>query len=120
MIYRDANEQSEAVKKLYKLKQTKLARQYTTKFQQYCQRTGQDEKAIKDQFYKNFRDEVKDKLSRIEELLDNLHEYMQRAIKINNRLYTRKQEKCYKDNFRPQYPLNTGQKREAEDLIDQE
>ena len=90
MIYRDTDEQSKAIKKLYKLKQTKLARQYTAKFQQYYQRTGQDKKAIKDQFYKNLRDEVKDKLSRIKELLDNLHKYMQRAIKINNRLYTRK------------------------------
>ncbi len=61
-------------------------------------------------FYKGFKEEVKDKLYKVDRL-DSLNEYIAIAIQINDWQYMRKQQCKGKDNSSQTYQPNNKKKR---------
>ena len=87
------DEQRTAERELQALRQVGSAAQYAAKFRQVSSKTGwDDDDALMATFYRGLRDDVKDELSR-DERPEDIHEYITKAIKIDNRLYERRLEK---------------------------
>jgi Ty3 transposon capsid-like protein len=68
------------------------AYQYASEFRRVMHETKWNEDALASIFYKGLRDDVKDELCKLEKP-DSLVKYMELAIKIDNRLFERRQEK---------------------------
>jgi hypothetical protein len=87
-----------AERELKRLKQFKLASEYTAKFQQYSDQLGWDNRVLANQYYIRLKEFVKDKLTRIDKP-DNLQDIIENATKINNRFCKRSLEK--KGSYNP-------------------
>ena len=81
-----------AERRILNLKQIGSAGRYALEFKQLVAKLSWDDSALIPQFYKGLREDVKDDLSR-ETRPDKLHEYIEKAILIDNRLYERRLEK---------------------------
>lgn len=91
-IFGDPDEERTAIRKLAKTRQTSSASNYAAQFRQVASRLQWSDKNLMTRFYEGLKDDVKDDLYK-EDMPDTLAEYMQRAIRIDNRLYARRLEK---------------------------
>jgi hypothetical protein len=88
----DFDEVKQAVRKIQSLKQKGSAATYTAEFNRYSIKTGWNDAALKDEYYKGLKEVVKDELSRTD-FPDTFKELTEDAIRIDNRFYERAQEK---------------------------
>jgi hypothetical protein len=93
-LFRDIELERTAEKSLQVIKQKKSVGAYVAEFQRYVFRTTWNNIALMSAFYQGLKDNIKDKLSRID-VPDNkdIDKLQERAIKINNQLYERVLEK---------------------------
>uniref|UniRef100_A0A8H7TT06 CCHC-type domain-containing protein n=1 Tax=Bionectria ochroleuca TaxID=29856 RepID=A0A8H7TT06_BIOOC len=82
----------QAVKELKELRQIGAASGYAAKFREVASRLDWDDAPLKTAFYDGLKEEVKDRLFELDEPED-LSEYMATAVRIDNRLFERKQQK---------------------------
>ena len=64
-IYGDVSEQATAEREIRRLKQKGSVGNYTAKFQQYADKTGWDQTALKNTYYIGLKDLIKNKLTQI-------------------------------------------------------
>jgi hypothetical protein len=95
------DEERDFERQLLQLKQTSSAQEHASKFRQVAAHLEWDDEPLMVQFYKGLKDRVKDELIK-EERPDTLGAYMERAIRIDNRLYEREQERRNK-GWAPQH-----------------
>ena len=88
----DFDEIKQAVRRIQSLKQKGSAATYTAEFNRYAIKTGWNDAALKDEYYKGLKELVKDELSR-NDFPDSFKELTEDAIRIDNRFYERAQEK---------------------------
>lgn len=74
------------------------AYQYASEFRRVMHETKWNEEALASIFYQGLRDDVKDELCKLERP-ESLAKYMELAIKIDNRLFERRQEKKRSSSF---------------------
>ncbi|KAJ3459939.1 hypothetical protein MRS44_016012 [Fusarium solani] len=116
-VFGEVDEVQAATDRLMRLKQTKAASEYVANFLQIASRIPWDETYFKDRFYRGLKEDVKDELCKVDKAMMTLDNYMETAVKIDNRNFARRQEK--KGNYgQPQYKAknqsNHGQKREPD------
>jgi hypothetical protein len=89
------DKERQAVKELKELEQKGAASGYAARFREIASRLDWDDGPLKAAFYDGLKDEVKDRLFELDEP-EFLSEYMAAAIRIDNRLYERRQQKGQK------------------------
>ena len=104
------DEQRAAERQLLNVKQKGSAGAYAAEFKRLSAKLNWGEEALLVQFYGGLRDNVKDELSK-EDRPDTLHEYIAKAIKIDNRLYERQLERKRGGPTWHKPIANTGQRR---------
>jgi len=77
---------------IQRLKQQGSAHKYAAEFLQLSNRLDWNDEAFMSQFYQGLKEDVKDELSR-EDRPEELATYIERAVKIDNRLWERKMER---------------------------
>lgn len=106
----DPDEKASAMRTLTTLKQLKSATAYTSDFQQLITTlrwTGDDQ--LKYHYYKGLKPELKDELAKVD-APSALDDYIRLVEKIDNRIWTRKQEK--KEESSPPHRPNPTPRRE--------
>lgn len=88
----DPDQENTMVRKLKTIKQTTSAATYRSEFDSITQYLTWDEAALKSYYYDGLRPDVKDALSYIPEPPTNFHDYQDLTIRIDTRLYERRQE----------------------------
>jgi hypothetical protein len=88
----DPDETQSAERQLHQLKQKGPASDYAAKFRQVAAHLEWSDDPLMVAFYQGLRDDVKDELIK-EDRPDSLAEYISTAVKIDDRLYERRQEK---------------------------
>ena len=91
-VFGDVDEEATASRTLSSLKQKGSAAQYTSEFIQVSSKLSWDNNALAFAYYKGLKDSVKDELARLERI-ENLSKLAETAIKIDNRLHERRQER---------------------------
>ena len=86
--FRDFDEIKQAVRRIQSLKQKGSAAIYTVEFNRYTIKTGWNDTALKDKYYKGLKELVKDELS-WNDFPDLFKELIEDAIYIDNRFYKR-------------------------------
>ncbi|KAL6355263.1 hypothetical protein LRP88_11512 [Fusarium phalaenopsidis] len=89
------DEEQQATQKLKNLRQTKAASTYAAEFTQITSFLNWGTSALQIAFYEGLKDEVKDELCKTEKP-DNLQDYIDMTIKIDNRQFERRMEKSNK------------------------
>ena len=98
-VFGDSDRVASAERALMTLEQSgRPAFQYAADFRRIMSDTKWNENALAPIFYHGLRDDVKDELCK-QDRPDSLTKYMEMAIKIDNRLFERRQEK--KRSYRP-------------------
>ena len=92
-VFRLYNKRAKAETDLNNLRQNKSAIKYASRFQQLAFRVQQGEDALKRRFYNSLKDNVKDKLIKIDYNTKTLDKYMNNAITIDNRQFEQRQER---------------------------
>lgn len=111
-MFGDPEEDRTAERQLAQLRQTKSASDYATKFKQLAAQLRWEDGPLIVQFYGGLKEDVKDEIAR-QDRPEELHKFIAMAVRIDNRLFERKQEKQRKPGFlpwRPQPSPNTGKK----------
>lgn len=101
-----------AERQLLQLKQTGSATTYVAKFRQLSTHLGWEDEPLMTQFYEGLKDEVKDELAK-QDRPDKFTQFTAMAVRIDNRLYERKQERNRKNSgngWKPKNIANTGRK----------
>ncbi|KAJ3464714.1 hypothetical protein MRS44_009500 [Fusarium solani] len=116
-VFGEVDEVQAATDRLMRLKQTKAASEYVANFLQIASRIPWDETYFKDRFYRGLKEDVKDELCKIDKAMMTLDNYMETAVKIDNRNFARRQEK--KGNYnhlqdKAKNQSNQGQKRQPD------
>ena len=88
----DPDEIRSAERRLRVLRQTGSTSHYAAEFKRVIAKLGWTDSAYIPQFYQGLKDSVKDELSK-EERPEHLNEYIDAAIKIDNRIYERQLER---------------------------
>lgn len=100
--------------KLEKLRQTHSVSKYAAEFKQIAAHLQWEDKPLMDKFYRGLKDDVKDELYK-QDVPGRLTEYIEMAVRIDNRLYMRKMErqgKYYQKHHQHQkYAPNTSKRR---------
>jgi hypothetical protein len=104
------DEQRAAERQLLNMKQRGSAGGYAAEFKRLSAKLNWGEEALVVQFYSGLRDNVKDELSK-EDRPGTLHEYITKAVKIDNRLYERQLERKKGGVAWSRNQANTSQKR---------
>ena len=109
-LFQDPDEERQAERELMKLKQRGPATTYAAEFRRICARVDYTDNTKILMFYNGLKEEVKDELAKLDRPNDFL-QYVELAIKIDNRLYERRLERKgnISGNFRPnnKYKANT-------------
>jgi hypothetical protein len=92
-LFGDPNERATAERNLYALKQKGSATSYLADFQRYSVLVEWNDQAKMAQFYRGLKEMVKDELAKQDDS-QTLTELMERAVKIDTRLYERNLEKA--------------------------
>jgi hypothetical protein len=92
IVFGEVDEAKAAVRKLRNLKQTKSASEYTAEFKQIQSQLEWDDAALMEYYYEGLKDHVKDEIAR-NEWPGDLGKFIETAVRIDNRLYERAQEK---------------------------
>ena len=114
-VFGDQDKKLHAQERLARLKQTKSAAAYTTLFRQDSLRAEINDEGLMQMFYEGLKDEVKDELYKVDRP-DELDEYIAMAIRIDDRLYSCKQQRRGKGSgsiMSGQYQANTKKQRRA-------
>ena len=90
--YGDSDEKQTAIRRLEALRQTTSAATYKSEFQQLIPVVGWDSAALQRQFWKGLKNDVQDVLIRSEDPA-TLEDLMEQAIKVDNRLFSLRQER---------------------------
>jgi hypothetical protein len=105
------DEEREAERTMQRLRQTGSAAEYAAKFRRVASHLDWGDEPLMNQFYQGLREDVKDEISK-EDRPDELTDYIEKAVKIDNRLYERRLEKKQREwrpttkpkgNAKPQY-----------------
>ncbi|CAG1962781.1 unnamed protein product, partial [Fusarium graminearum] len=101
------NEERQAAADILQLKQQRSCAAHSAKFRQLAAKTGWDDEALMEIYYRSLKEEVKDELHKADRPND-LTEYITMAIKIDERQYERRREKTNAvrkgSNFNPYFP----------------
>jgi hypothetical protein len=81
-----------AQRNLQRLTQKTSASKYASEFRQIASKLEWDDEPLMALFYSGLKEEVKDELAK-EDQPDTFTEYVERAVKIDNRLYERRMER---------------------------
>ncbi|KAI1855990.1 uncharacterized protein JN550_013917, partial [Neoarthrinium moseri] len=103
-----------AERRLMQLKQRGSAAKYASEFKQIASKTEwSDDDALMTLFYAGLREDVKDEVSK-EDRPDEFDSYVERIVKIDNRLYERRLEKrgSRSEPHTPRIKANTGRPRQ--------
>ena len=92
-VFSVSNEKSTAARVIQSLRQKTSAADYTAKFKEYAQLTSWEGEALLAMYKRGLKENIKDELARLDEEYDNLEEFAEAAIKIDDRLYERAMEK---------------------------
>ncbi|OAA35974.1 pol protein [Beauveria brongniartii RCEF 3172] len=111
----DPDEIRTATRKLKALKQTGSAQHYAREFRRIATLIDWDDDSQMELFYDGLREDVKDEIAK-EDRPDDFDRFVEKAIKIDNRLYARKLERggkgtSYRNNPPRRYQANTGRRR---------
>jgi hypothetical protein len=105
------NEERQAAADILQLKQHKSCAAHSAKFRQLAAKTGWDDEALMEIYYRSLKEEVKDELHKADRPDTDdggLTEYITMAIKIDERQYERRREKQNSvrkgSNYNPYYP----------------
>ena len=88
----DPDEERTATRHLKNLKQTGSAMHYNREFRRFSSKLDLGENALMEYFYDGLREDVKDELSKADKP-EEFDEYVEMAIKIDNRNYQRRLER---------------------------
>lgn len=88
----DPDREKNMGKKLNALHQTGSAAQYRTEFDNIAQYLTWDNSALRLRFYDGLKSDVKDAISYVPDEPDDFKDYQDLAIRLDNRIYERKQE----------------------------
>jgi Retrotransposon gag protein/Zinc knuckle len=88
----DPDEERTATRHLKNLRQTGSAMHYNREFRRYASKLELGETALMEYFYDGLREDVKDELSKADKP-EEFNDYVEMAIKIDNRNYQRRQER---------------------------
>lgn len=91
-VFGDGDEQVHAQDRLARLRQSKSAAAYATLFRQDAIRAGINEAGLMQLFYDGLKEDVKDEIYK-DDRPATLDEYIAKAVRIDDRLYARKQQK---------------------------
>lgn len=92
-MFGDPDVAARATRDLLKLKQVRSAADYASEFTAIAVDVPWNNLALRDHFRRGLKSEVKDELAR-DELPPTLEDLMDKAIRIDDRLYTRRMEKA--------------------------
>jgi hypothetical protein len=109
-VFGDTDEKLHTQERLARLRQTKSAANYATKFRQDSLRAEINEEGLMQLFYDGLKEEVKDELYKADRP-ESLDEYIAMAIRIDDRLYARKQQRQGKSQNQPFVKANDKKKR---------
>ncbi|KAJ0100660.1 Retrotransposon-derived protein PEG10 [Diaporthe amygdali] len=99
-LFQDPDEERQAERELMRLRQKGPATTYAAEFRRICARVDYTDTTKIFMFYNGLKDEVKDELSKLDRP-DDFIQYVELAIRIDNRIYERKLEKKGQDPTRP-------------------
>jgi hypothetical protein len=99
-VFGNTDEMRMAVEALQHVKQTGSASDYVAKFRQLASKTGWDDEPLMPYFFNGLKLEVQDKLFE-KDLPDTLTEYMNTAVRIDNRLYLKRKVLGKQNRFIP-------------------
>ncbi|EHA56905.1 hypothetical protein MGG_16167 [Pyricularia oryzae 70-15] len=91
-LFQEPDEKRQTERDLANLRQTKSASAYAAEFRRLATRLDMTEETKILQFYQGLKSEVKDEVSKLDRP-ENFLEYVELAIKLDNRIYERRQEK---------------------------
>ncbi len=91
-VFGDPDLERESERKLRGLHQTKSTAAYAAEFQQAASHLEWEDEPLMAAFYEGLKDTVKDEISK-EDRPDTLTEYITKAVRIDQRLYERQQER---------------------------
>lgn len=104
----DPDEERTATRQLKNLRQTGSAMHYNREFRRFSSKLDLGDNAMMEYFYDGLREDVKDELSK-QDRPDDFDDFVNMAIKIDNRNYQRRLEKGRKGgDFRPSHRPNQG------------
>jgi hypothetical protein len=99
-MFGDGDKKRHAQERLAKLRQTKSAMAYASVFRQNAFRSGINDDGLMQLFYDGLKEEVKDDLYQ-KDRPKTLDEYIAMAIRIDDRLYSRRQERKGARTYQP-------------------
>ena len=99
-MFGDGDKKRHAQERLAKLRQTKSAMTYASVFRQNAFRSGINDDGLMQLFYDGLKEEVKDDLYQ-KDRPKTLDEYIAMAIRIDDRLYSRRQERKGARTYQP-------------------
>lgn len=111
-IYGHVNEEQEAIQQMTHLKQTGSASTYGSMFVQISSVLDWDPQPLMEYFYQGLKDEVKDELCKTDRP-DTLAKFIEKATKIDERLYQRRQERKGKERSKF-IPYKANQKKQRQ------
>lgn len=111
-MFGNPDEVRTAERHLMQLRQRGSAAKYASEFKQLASRTEwSDDDALMTLFYAGLKEEVKDEVAR-EDRPEDFTTYVERVIKIDNRLYERRAERQGQKAWKPPQQANAGRKRQ--------
>jgi hypothetical protein len=91
-LFQDPDEERQAERELSRLRKKGPASAYAAEFRRICARINSTDDTKIVMFYQGLKEEVKDEMARHDRPKDFL-QYVELAVKLDNRLYERRQEK---------------------------
>ena len=110
-VFGDVDEVKTAERLMIQLRQTGSAADYTAKFRKIESKIDWDENALIAQYYQGLKESLKDELAR-QERPSKLAEFVELAVRLDNRLYERKLERS---GQKPTFGKKNQSKPKAED-----
>jgi hypothetical protein len=108
----DPDEDRTAERQLMQLRQTGSTSTYAAHFKQLTTHISWGEDALMSQFYEGLKEDVKDEIAKLDRP-DDFAKYVSMAVRIDNRLFERRQERQRKtpnNSWKPRNQPNTGRK----------
>jgi hypothetical protein len=110
-LFGTVNEELEAIHKIKGIRQYGSVGDYISKFLQVSGYLKWSDQGLRDQFYDNLKDNVKDRISQIIPRPDTFKKMMEAASQIDMQLYTRRIERGNYQHRPQRYNANTSQRR---------
>jgi len=91
-VFGEINKKRTTEKQLAKFKQTGSALHYTAQFRQIILQLHWENNTFITKFYKSLKEHIKDEITK-KDRPEELTKYIERTVRINNRLYKRQQKR---------------------------